>query len=84
MNRVLITGATGAVGPRVVQMLHDAGYVIRALSADPPDSNLFSDDIVRFLLVILQIPPWWIKQSMTPMQPFTWRPSHICLAFIYL
>jgi nucleoside-diphosphate-sugar epimerase len=45
MNRILITGATGAVGPRVVQVLHDAGYVIRTLSADPPDSNLFSDDI---------------------------------------
>jgi nucleoside-diphosphate-sugar epimerase len=31
---VLVTGATGAVGPRIVQTLHDAGYHIRTLSLD--------------------------------------------------
>lgn len=29
---VLVTGATGAIGPRVVEVLHDAGYSLRLLS----------------------------------------------------
>jgi nucleoside-diphosphate-sugar epimerase len=32
---ILITGATGAVGPLVVNAFHDAGYFIRTLSIDP-------------------------------------------------
>ncbi len=37
---VLVTGATGAVGPRVVSALHEAGHPVRTLSLDapPPDA----------------------------------------------
>jgi len=42
---VLVTGATGAVGPRVVQALHDSGYCVRTLSLDEPLINLFPDDV---------------------------------------
>ncbi|OPY79854.1 MAG: 3 beta-hydroxysteroid dehydrogenase/Delta 5--_4-isomerase [Syntrophorhabdus sp. PtaU1.Bin153] len=35
---VLVTGATGAIGPRVVQALSDTGHTIRALSVDCPQS----------------------------------------------
>lgn len=45
MNRILVTGATGAVGPRVVQILREAGYQIRTLSIDPPDPDLFPDGV---------------------------------------
>ena len=41
MNTVLITGATGAVGPRVVNALYQAGYRIRTFSVDDPASGLF-------------------------------------------
>jgi nucleoside-diphosphate-sugar epimerase len=44
-NVVLITGATGAIGPRVVHALHKAGFQIRTLSMDAPTINLFPDDI---------------------------------------
>lgn len=37
----LVTGATGAVGPRVVASLLDAGYRIRTFSIDPPGKNLW-------------------------------------------
>ena len=33
---ILLTGATGAVGPLVVKAFHDAGYSIRTLSIEPP------------------------------------------------
>ena len=42
---VLITGATGAVGPRVVQALHDAGYYIRTLSLDSPQPGSIPTDV---------------------------------------
>jgi len=42
---ILITGATGAVGPRVVQALHDAGYYIRTLSLDPPQPGSLSAEV---------------------------------------
>ncbi len=38
---VLVTGATGAVGPRVVHALPQAGCQIRAFSVDPPKEGLF-------------------------------------------
>ena len=39
--RILITGATGAVGPRVVHALHRAGCQIRTFSFDAPASGIF-------------------------------------------
>ena len=42
---VLITGATGAVGPRVVRALYDAGYHIRALSIDSPQPGSIPTDV---------------------------------------
>ena len=42
---ILVTGATGAVGPRVVQSLHDAGYHIRTLSLDTPRPGSFPDGV---------------------------------------
>jgi len=43
--RILITGATGAVGPLVVTAFHAAGYSIRTLSVDPPSANIWPDDV---------------------------------------
>jgi len=42
---VLVTGATGAVGPRVVQALCDAGCKVRTLSLDNPPEGIWSDSI---------------------------------------
>lgn len=42
---ILVTGATGAVGPRVVNAFHDAGYAVRALSIDPPAFGVWPDDV---------------------------------------
>jgi len=42
---VLLTGATGAVGPLVVKALHSAGYSIRTLSIDPPPAGIWPDDV---------------------------------------
>jgi UDP-glucose 4-epimerase len=39
--KVLITGATGAIGPRVVQALYQAGYQICTFSIDESASGLF-------------------------------------------
>jgi nucleoside-diphosphate-sugar epimerase len=42
MNQtILVTGATGAVGPRVVNALHQAGYNVRAFSVDAPEEGMF-------------------------------------------
>jgi nucleoside-diphosphate-sugar epimerase len=38
---VLITGATGAIGPRAVPALHQAGFQIRAFSFGAPASGMF-------------------------------------------
>ncbi len=46
---ILVTGATGAVGPRVVQAFYDAGYSIRTLSLDAPETGLFPHGVeIRF------------------------------------
>jgi nucleoside-diphosphate-sugar epimerase len=42
---ILITGATGAVGPLVVEAFHAAGYSIRTLSIDPPPAGAWPDDV---------------------------------------
>lgn len=44
-SHILVTGATGAVGPRVVAALSDAGYQIRTLSLDPPPSGIWADGV---------------------------------------
>ena len=38
---VLVTGASGAVGPRVVHALDQAGIRIRSFSVDTPTSGIF-------------------------------------------
>ena len=40
-SMVLITGATGAIGPRVVHALYQAGYQIRTFSVDAPTAGMF-------------------------------------------
>jgi len=42
---ILVTGATGAVGPRVVHVLSAAGYRVRTLSLDQPSKGQWSDDV---------------------------------------
>jgi len=39
---VLVTGATGALGPRVVEVLQQSGYPVRVLALDPPEPKMFS------------------------------------------
>lgn len=45
MSRILVTGATGALGPRVVAALHEAGYAVRTLSLDTPTPGLLPDTV---------------------------------------
>src|SRR3972149_621402 len=42
---VLITGATGAVGPRVAGALHDEGHNLRTLSLDAPQAGMLPDGV---------------------------------------
>jgi nucleoside-diphosphate-sugar epimerase len=42
---ILVTGATGAIGPLVVKALHAAGYSIRTLSIDPPPAGAWPEDV---------------------------------------
>jgi nucleoside-diphosphate-sugar epimerase len=42
---ILLTGATGAIGPRVVASLFEAGYRIRTLSLDSPPRGLWPEGI---------------------------------------
>lgn len=42
---ILLTGATGAVGPLVVKAFHDTGYSIRTLSIDSPPAGIWPDDV---------------------------------------
>jgi len=43
--RVLVTGATGAIGPRVVNTLYEAGYDVRTFSLEPPSAGLFPPEV---------------------------------------
>lgn len=42
---VLITGATGAVGPLVVNAFSDAGYSVRTFSFDPPSRHMWPQNV---------------------------------------
>jgi len=42
---VLVTGATGAIGPRVVQALHEAGFSIHTFSRNPPPMDMLPADV---------------------------------------
>jgi UDP-glucose 4-epimerase len=42
---ILVTGGTGAVGPRVVQALHAAGYRVRILALEAPGYGLLPEGI---------------------------------------
>ena len=44
-TRILVTGATGAVGPSIVEGLSSEGYQIRTLSLDPPPRGIWPDCI---------------------------------------
>jgi len=42
---VLVTGATGSVGPKLVNRLCDEGYRVRTLSIDEPEPDLLPDNV---------------------------------------
>lgn len=42
---ILVTGATGAVGPQVVEVLYACGYRIRTLSIDTAPPGMWPDDV---------------------------------------
>ena len=42
---VLVTGATGSVGPKLVNRLCEKGYRVRTLSIDEPETDLFPDNV---------------------------------------
>lgn len=46
---VLVTGTTGVIGPRVVNALYHAGYLIRTFSIDTPASEMFPQNVVVFI-----------------------------------
>ena len=45
ITRVLVTGATGALGPRVVEALHRSGYSVRVLALAPPSPGVFAPSV---------------------------------------
>jgi nucleoside-diphosphate-sugar epimerase len=54
---VLVTGATGVLGPTIVEFLRKAGLSVRILGIDPPDQETLlncSDVRVGDILIILQ------------------------------
>lgn len=46
---ILVTGATGAVGPYVVNAFLQAGYTVRTFSIDPPQRGLWPADVVSIV-----------------------------------
>lgn len=45
VKSILVTGATGAIGPSVVRALDQAGFKIRAFSVDTPLSGMFPQSV---------------------------------------
>lgn len=54
--RILVTGATGAIGPRVVAALRDDGHLVRSLAIDPPGSGMFPEGVESLVGDILDEP----------------------------
>lgn len=46
---VLITGATGALGFRVVHSFHEAGFIVRTFSLDPPWDGIFPSEVENII-----------------------------------
>jgi UDP-glucose 4-epimerase len=44
-SMILVTGATGAVGPHIIMALHAAGYQVRTLSLDNPPHDIWPNDV---------------------------------------
>jgi len=44
-QRVLVTGATGSIGPKLVKQLCEVGYRVRTLSIDEPETDLFPENV---------------------------------------
>lgn len=44
-RKVLVTGATGALGPQVVRAVHEAGYRVHVLDLKVPDAGLLPDKV---------------------------------------
>ena len=44
-SKILVTGASGAIGPRVVHALDQAGCQIRAFSIDAPKAGMFPQSV---------------------------------------
>ena len=42
---ILVTGATGAVGPRVVHALDQEGFRVRTFSVDTPVTDMFPQSV---------------------------------------
>lgn len=47
-RNVLITGATGAIGPRIVDAFHKAGWRVATFSLDAPAQGTFPNDVEVF------------------------------------
>jgi uncharacterized protein YbjT (DUF2867 family) len=69
---VLVTGATGAVGPRVVHALDQTGFRIRSFSVDTPTAAVFPQG-VEVLIGDVLIKPRSNLRCEVWMQLFIWR-----------
>ena len=47
MKRILVTGATGRIGRRVVSQLVDIGVEVRAMTRSPESAGLSGAEVVR-------------------------------------
>jgi uncharacterized protein (TIGR01777 family) len=60
---ILITGATGFVGRRLCEMLHQAGHTVRALSRDSVAAK-------QGIPLLKEVFPWNPLQELPPLQAF--------------